>query len=249
MTIRSLYRRLLGLHPRRLRQRFEEEMLWIFDETRRERGGASLLADACVSLIRQWVMRPESWIADPHVPHQGTSPAAAMVRLAELRRRSQGLYTSIWRLNFVWLVGVLVVHIYVSAKLDPSGYEIAGELVFGGLTCFALYHLCRKGWSGVSSMFRDPRRVQLVRQRDGLWYWSGFIGPVLVAFMSVPLIFALLFRLFGVSRLGEASFWVSVIGFVGLSVFFFLWLRSLGERAAHALQQEMEALDEFEKQR
>ena len=30
--LRSLYRRLLCLHPPAFRQRFAEEMLWIFDE-------------------------------------------------------------------------------------------------------------------------------------------------------------------------------------------------------------------------
>jgi hypothetical protein len=57
---RSLYRCLLWLHPPAFRQRFAEEMLWIFDETAKP-GGTRLLADGLVSLLRQWVARSAIW--------------------------------------------------------------------------------------------------------------------------------------------------------------------------------------------
>jgi hypothetical protein len=51
---RRLYRLLLRLHPRRFRERYADEMLWIFDESG---GGGRLLGDAAASLVRQWAFR------------------------------------------------------------------------------------------------------------------------------------------------------------------------------------------------
>jgi len=57
---RSLYRYLVCLHPAVFRERFGEEMLWIFDEA----GGQEerrLLTDAFISLLRQWMLRSGIW--------------------------------------------------------------------------------------------------------------------------------------------------------------------------------------------
>ena len=59
--IRGLYRCLVWMHPAAFRLRFEEEMLWIFDEAAGAWGTASLLRDASVSLLRQWFLRSELW--------------------------------------------------------------------------------------------------------------------------------------------------------------------------------------------
>jgi hypothetical protein len=61
MIMRGLYRCLLCLHPAAFRRRFAEEMLWIFDEAAGTWGAMSLLADAGISLIRQWLMWSELW--------------------------------------------------------------------------------------------------------------------------------------------------------------------------------------------
>ena len=58
---RTLYRRLIGLHPRAFRLRFEPELLWIFDESRDESGAAPLVYDAAISLLRQWLLRSGMW--------------------------------------------------------------------------------------------------------------------------------------------------------------------------------------------
>jgi hypothetical protein len=55
---RRLYVWLVGLHPRRFRERFGEEMLGIFDEAGGNRGRAALFVDVLVSLFRQWALRP-----------------------------------------------------------------------------------------------------------------------------------------------------------------------------------------------
>lgn len=63
---RTLYQLLLWLHPPAFKREFAEEMLWIFDESIRDRravdtasarGLMRLFADGLVSLGRQWVMR------------------------------------------------------------------------------------------------------------------------------------------------------------------------------------------------
>jgi hypothetical protein len=61
MMTRGLYRRLICLHPPAFRLRFEEELLWIFDESSDASGAAPLLYDAVISLLRQWFMRSGMW--------------------------------------------------------------------------------------------------------------------------------------------------------------------------------------------
>jgi hypothetical protein len=58
---RTLYRWLVGLHPPAFRLRFEQELLWIFDESIEASGAAPLLCDAGISLLRQWLIRSEMW--------------------------------------------------------------------------------------------------------------------------------------------------------------------------------------------
>lgn len=58
---RTLYGWLICLHPPAFRLRFEQELLWIFDEFIDESGAAPLLYDAVASLLRQWLIRSEVW--------------------------------------------------------------------------------------------------------------------------------------------------------------------------------------------
>ena len=58
---RTLYRYLVCLHPVAFRLRFEEELLWIFDESSDASGTAPLFYDAVISLLRQWLMRSGMW--------------------------------------------------------------------------------------------------------------------------------------------------------------------------------------------
>ncbi len=59
--MRGFYRCLLCLHPPRFRQQFAGEMLWIFDEAAPDAGVMPLVADAAVSLARQWLIRCGTW--------------------------------------------------------------------------------------------------------------------------------------------------------------------------------------------
>lgn len=55
--LRSLYRLMLRAHPPYFRQRFADEMLSIFDHAGNKLSAIGLLADAMISLARQWVFR------------------------------------------------------------------------------------------------------------------------------------------------------------------------------------------------
>ena len=57
--IRLLYVWLLRIHPRRFRERFAEEMLWIFDQAAGPRSVIRLFADGVLSLGRQWMLRDD----------------------------------------------------------------------------------------------------------------------------------------------------------------------------------------------
>ncbi len=59
--VRRFYRCLVWLHPATFRLQFAEEMLWIFDQAVDTCGAAPLVADACISLSRQWLLRSGLW--------------------------------------------------------------------------------------------------------------------------------------------------------------------------------------------
>ena len=57
--LRFLYCAALRAHPRHFRERFAEEMQAIFDQAESPLQQVGLLADAALSLFRQWTLRPE----------------------------------------------------------------------------------------------------------------------------------------------------------------------------------------------
>lgn len=59
--VRGVYRCLVRLHPSAFRLRFQDEMLWIFEEGGNTFGRASLIRDAVASLFRQWLRNPNVW--------------------------------------------------------------------------------------------------------------------------------------------------------------------------------------------
>jgi Ca2+-binding EF-hand superfamily protein len=56
---RILYIWLLRLHPAAFRHQFAEEMLAIFDDPASRENSRGLFTDAIISLLRQWMLRPE----------------------------------------------------------------------------------------------------------------------------------------------------------------------------------------------
>jgi len=57
--LRFLYCAALRAHPQHFRERFSEEMQAIFDQAESPLQQVGLLADAVLSLVRQWTLRPE----------------------------------------------------------------------------------------------------------------------------------------------------------------------------------------------
>lgn len=53
MIKRRIYQLLLRMHPRAFRERFADEMLWLFDETLGDAGLFKLYTDAAYSLVKQ----------------------------------------------------------------------------------------------------------------------------------------------------------------------------------------------------
>lgn len=86
--LRSLYRCALRLHPRGFRRRFSDEMLSIFDQASTT-GGASfkLLADAFLSLARQWTWRSEFWQDQAVSPLPATEGVPSFLTLEPFRPR------------------------------------------------------------------------------------------------------------------------------------------------------------------
>jgi len=60
-VIRILYLSFLRLHPSCFRERFAEEMLWIFDQAPTLGERTFLLGDGFRSVVRQWIVRSGMW--------------------------------------------------------------------------------------------------------------------------------------------------------------------------------------------
>jgi hypothetical protein len=59
---RALYRTILWLHPPAFRKQYAGEMLWIYDQFALEGSTSTLMSDAVVSLLRQWLVRSRLWM-------------------------------------------------------------------------------------------------------------------------------------------------------------------------------------------
>lgn len=88
--LRFLYSAALRAHPPYFRQRFAEEMLAIFDQAHSRRAQTGLLADAVVSLVRQWTVRPRFWEEPAAV---ADSRVVLFSSLGEARPRMAALFS------------------------------------------------------------------------------------------------------------------------------------------------------------
>lgn len=66
--LRRLYRCAVRLHPSSFRRRFEDEMLYIFDQQKGRLATLRLMLDCVFSLLRQWTLRPYIGIELPAAP-------------------------------------------------------------------------------------------------------------------------------------------------------------------------------------
>jgi len=85
--LRSLYQLVLRAHPPYFRQRFAEEMQSIFDQAESRPAAAGLLADAVLSLLRQWSVRPQFW-EDLHLRSGGGRRCSTfLITISHAQRR------------------------------------------------------------------------------------------------------------------------------------------------------------------
>jgi hypothetical protein len=105
MTFRRLYAWLIQRHPERFRQEFGEQMLSIFDDSKRRRSGLHLVIDGFVSMLRQRLLRPKY-------------------------RRSEQLRKSAMRANFAWTIGALGWYAVVAWLVHPGRTTVTETAAF-----------------------------------------------------------------------------------------------------------------------
>jgi hypothetical protein len=251
MRSRSLYHFLLRLHPAHFRNKFEDQMLWIFDESVASRGAVSLLFDAFVSLVRQWVLRSGYW--------RHTRPPVAMdgatALTEQLRRDAEALHRRAWRLNLFWTVCGFAIYLVIplSSHWNPI------FLMWFITTCIT-YRMNRRGVrppeDGLLTIRPSPDartiyRKQLEGKRDGLRSWNGnltmknvnFFGAgvlVLLVVLNIALIAELHYRPY--LHIDRVRLWESSAGLVILAVYW-LFMKKCNERAAQAIQLEIDEMD------
>ncbi|MDA1312785.1 MAG: hypothetical protein O2968_05570 [Acidobacteria bacterium] len=132
--LRLFYRCLLRLHPSRFRQRYQAEMLWIFDQQDGAVGRVAVVGDGFVSLARQWLFRPVNW--------QDTLAAAAapVARSVEgipsfytfeaVRPRSATVLNGmLWSAGVFWVLAVAISHGGPSGTIRLPRVEILPDNV------------------------------------------------------------------------------------------------------------------------
>ena len=190
---RSLYRLLLNLHPPAFRERFAEEMLWIFDEAAGTQGVSRLFADAVISLMRQWAVRPESWhlsVAVATRPVSGGSSGFFNWRPFEetesglpFYRWMQGGVISLGMLSVVWLMAGLrgwvpnLLNDSTAMRSPKAAWALPSQGAQGELTEFGGNGPSREGY-GTSGTAGDVRARQLRQQEQAV--------QVAIAGRSVP---------------------------------------------------------------
>jgi hypothetical protein len=92
MMLRTLYSWLLRLHPEGFRKRFTQEMLSIFDQVEKGPAAAKLMADALLSLVRQWTLRSEYWKTAPERVPWSADGAPVFYTLESFKPRRGALY-------------------------------------------------------------------------------------------------------------------------------------------------------------
>jgi hypothetical protein len=81
---RATYQLLLRIHPAPFRDRFAEEMLWIFDEENQKGHGGRLLFDGAISVVRQHIQERDTREIAPAVFSAGIAiPAISPRRILQ----------------------------------------------------------------------------------------------------------------------------------------------------------------------
>ena len=166
--------------------------------------------------------------------------------LEELRRRSQQEHRKAWLLNFGWIAAALLL-----SMINDAGPLRRGDLV--GVLVVILFLALPSKQGKVGKEFRqlassmiahDPYRLSLIGKREGLRLWSFGVPAWLLIVIEFPF-FILLLRLLFSEPLREGltkPAWIALPAFASL-LLGWLYLAKVNDRAAHAIQNEINALD------
>jgi len=218
---RALYRLLVHLHPRGFRDRFEDEMLAVYDDAVATHGGVRLVASTLVSLIGQW-LRPS--------PSSGIAVSADTMHAFEICRSRQRLEAAVASQGLILLAALLMAF--------PS--ELTVRLFLGPLMFFApwgMYGLARVLWQRVRSPQEYERAHPGLRSELEQKVDTHRVRPGRVWFVTAMLVaFAALFLLYP-----EWRHWDDPPARMFLATPLFLWHVWLQRRLVQALQRELDA--------
>jgi hypothetical protein len=240
MRSRDIYACLVRLHPSRFRASFADEMLATFEEASLEQNSSSLIADAVVSLFRQWLFRADNW-----------GYVQRGLPLQDLRRQSDAFHKKAWWVNQIFMSACFILTLILSVIATPKGLGVSPinvapaivVLVFGAIG----YPRYKNGCSSISdehesmSIVSDPRRSELVRKRGALHIWGGIHREDPVKLLSVYAAISWVSTCVLWHPAG-ALHWTLLCG-AAIAAFSFS-TRKFNRIAAKALQQEIEAIDD-----
>lgn len=120
---RSLFRLLVSLHPRAFRERFAGEMLSIFDHSDGKMAALGLVADAFLSLLRQWGFRPAFWNDAVAAEHPQVASAGAPTFFVLESHRPRGI-----ALIHGGILSILFFVVISLAVLNSRGSQVQPRL-------------------------------------------------------------------------------------------------------------------------
>jgi hypothetical protein len=213
-----LYSFLIRLHPTCFRERFGEQMLSIFDDSVRQRGGIHLLADAALSLLRQRLFR-----SDP-----------AVARCMNL----------IWILSVIPVEILVALQVNPTTKTVAASLAYALLPIFIFLS---FYPLLSRGFSGdedrlmsISGANRQ-QQTKLERQRDIFRGWAEYTGTILFLCLYIWGVPLLIGALAGGARVTQSWAFVNSVVVAVQTLTYFAVLKRVNKEAADALQQKINA--------
>ena len=232
--IRWLYRLLVRCHPAAFRSQFGDQMLSIFEESRRERGSFRLMIDGFMSLLRQWLLRAPQG----RVVARGAS-------LDEVHRISVRLQKTAHRVNLAWVLSMFPMEIAVVAAVQPITRTGSAQLAHAILplaTFICIYLKSSASETSFTSLQFQSRIAEalLVQKRDTLQSRlerTGVALLLILAMWSWPVVLVgLVLRSSSVFR--SWAFVITIVFGVQTFIFYFLISR-FDRRAVTALEAEI----------
>lgn len=129
--LRHLYRCAVRLHPSAFRERFADEMLYIFDQQSGMRAALGLVLDSILSLLRQWTFRPHLGVSSPVVVQPTANGTLSFATLDNFRPRTSAIVhgmvlsiilfcTTVYGIRYSW-IHVVNLRILESVFLPNQG--------------------------------------------------------------------------------------------------------------------------------